>query len=137
MSTTIEQITLSEVYRRVMGCQNCQKVREFARLRKNQNFLVVLRQNYLYWKVASLLYVKCTWCLSQKHEIKCLSSIIRDFIGCDKLQKVGNRGSKTHFWSPLSLSSEQCFEIHISHIYLKIWGGMVPEILKSNNLKLT
>ena len=34
------------------------------------------------------------------------------------------------------LSSEQCFEIHISYMNLKIWAEIVPEILKSKNLKI-
>ena len=34
------------------------------------------------------------------------------------------------------ISSEQCFEIQISYVNLKIWAEMVPEILQSNNLKI-
>ena len=131
------QLGVLKTYWRVIGCQNCQKVQKFSRFCKNHNFQVPVSKNYLYWKVGSLLYVKCVWFCSQKHKIECLSSIIYDFSGCwkcDKLQKVRNCGSKTHFWSPIS--SEQCFEIQISYINLKIWAEMVPEILQSNNLKI-
>ena len=106
-----------KIYWRVMGCQNCEKVwnlRKFARFCKNHSFQVVASQKKLYWKVGLLLYVKCAWFCSQKHNNECLSSIICDLIGCwscNKLQKVRNCGSTTHFWS--HISSDQFFEIYI------------------------
>ena len=83
------------------------------------------------------LYFKCEWFCSQKRQIEYLSSVICNFIGCwkyNKLQKVRDSGLKNHFWSPIS--SEQCFEMHIFYIKLKIWAEMVPEILKLKNLKI-
>ena len=126
-----------KIYWRVIGCQNYQKVRKFVWFCKNHDFQVAVSQKKSYWKVGSRLYVKCAWCCSQKHIIECLSSIICDFIGCwkwDRLQKVGNCELKTHFWNPIS--SELRFGIHVSYINLKIWAEIVPEILKSNNLKI-
>ena len=85
--------------------------------------MVVSQKKNSYWIVGSLLYANCGWCFSQKHKIECLSSIICDFIGCwklDKLQKVEKCELKTRFWSPIS--SEQCLEIHIYYINLKIWA---------------
>ena len=66
------------------------KLPDFAKM---TNFKWQEVKKFSYWKVSSLLYIKCAWWCSQKHKIECLSSIICDFIGCwkwDKLQKVGN-----------------------------------------------
>ena len=77
-----------------MGCQNCQKEQKFARFCKNHNSEVVVSQKVLYWKVGSLLYVKCAWFCSQKHKTACLSSIIYDFTGCWKC----DRFKKLELW---------------------------------------
>ena len=153
MSDMIGQITLSVLQITLTGLKLCQQNQRcqcsedllesygIEKLPKSTKICQILQKSqfkqFLYWKVGSLLYVKCGWFCPQKHKTECLSSIICDYTGFwkwDKLQKVRNYGSKTHFWSPIS--SEQCFEIHISHINLKIWAEMVPEILKSNNLKI-
>ena len=112
-------MSVLKIYWRVMGCQNCQKNLEICQiLQKSQFSSGSQSKKNIYWKVSSLFYVKCAWFCSQKHKVECLFSIICDFLVCwkwDKLQKVRNFGSKTHFWSPIS--SEQCFEIHICYIY--------------------
>ena len=122
-----------KIYWGVMGYQYYQKVRKFARFSKNHNFQVAESQKNSKLKGWFTIMCKVYWFCSQKHKIECLSSIICDFIGCwkwDKLQKVGNSELKTHFWS--LISSKQCLEIYISYINLKIWAEIVPEILKSN-----
>ena len=91
-----------KIYWGVMGCQNYQKVWKFAWFCKNHDFQVAVRQKIFTLKGWS---TKGAWCCTQKQKIKCLSSIICDFIGCwkwDKHQKVRNSELKTHFWSPVS-----------------------------------
>ena len=121
MSAIIEQITLSvlqitltglKLYQQNQRCQCSEDLLEsygIEKLPKSTNICQILQKSqfkqFLYWKVGSVLYVKCGWFCPQKHKTEHLSSIICDYTGFwkwDKLQKVRNYGSKTHFWSPIS-----------------------------------
>ena len=119
-----------KIYWGVMGCQNYQKVRKCARFCKNHNFQVAESQKNFILK--GWFTIICKVYCSQKHKIECLSSMICDFIGWwkwDKLVKLRVENPflklyifRTMFWNTLILHKS------------KKWTEMVPEILKSNNL---
>ena len=72
-----------KIYWRVIGCQNCQKVQKFARLCKNHNFQVAVSQKkFILEGWFTIVFRVCMDC-SQKHEIKCLASIICISLGAE------------------------------------------------------
>ena len=71
-----------------MGCQNCQKVRTFARFCRNPNVQVAVSKKNVYWKVGSLLYVKCMVFVQRNIKLSVYPQLF--VISLSALQKVGN-----------------------------------------------
>ena len=118
-----------KIYWRVMECQNYQKSKHLPDFAKIKIFIlkgwftiickvhIVLFTETQNW-VFILNYLWFHWVLKMGQTSK--SQEIASWIPI--------------LWSPIS--PDQRFEIHISYINLKTWAEVVPEILKSNNLKI-